>query len=110
MKKCEHGTVIEICGMRGVAFTAFAVVCLAAGFVAFPAYVLKSAWNYFHFAPAINIYQGMLLWAIIAIMLYMVNSSAVSFKPHAKLTDDELQKIIENIRKKADFGGRDGEA
>ncbi len=84
--------------MRGVLFTIFAVACLAAGFIVFPAVVLKTAWNYFEFLPVISIYQGVLLWAIVAIALYMANNNVVSMRSGSRITDDELKQMIENIK------------
>ena len=58
--------VIQIDGFRGLILALFAVVCLAAGFIAFPGYVAMCIWNHFASLPPINLFQGVLLWAIVA--------------------------------------------
>ena len=68
--------IIQISGLRGILMMLFIVSCLAAGFIAFPAFVPMYAWNWStqYFAiPAINIYQGLMLWAIVAISGFIIN-------------------------------------
>lgn len=82
----------------------FIVSCLAAGFIAFPAFVAMYTWNWStqYFAiPAINIYQGLMLWAIVAISGFIINDRKkflVAFKTPDRLTDEEMKKVLERVR------------
>ncbi len=96
--------IIQISGIKGLLFAGFVVTCLAAGFIAFPAIVAMYIWNYaagmFAF-PAINIYQGLLLWAMIAITGYIINDRKkylVALKAPAQLSEQEVQKILERVK------------
>ena len=75
--------IIQICGIKGILTALFIVTCLAAGFIAFPGYVAMTIWNHFTtgITPAINLYQGILLWAIVAIIYFIATKQrfAVSF-------------------------------
>lgn len=82
----------------------FVVTCLVAGFVAFPAIVAMSLWNYvanYVAIPTINIWQGLMLWAIIAITGFIINSRKkylVAFSPRNQLSEEELNKVMERVR------------
>lgn len=96
--------IIQISGIKGLLFAGFVVTCLAAGFIAFPALVAMSIWNYaaglFAF-PAINIYQGLLLWAMIAIIGFIVNDRKkylVALQAPTQLSEQEVQKILERVK------------
>ncbi len=95
--------VIQISGIRGLLSAAFVVVCLIAGFVAFPALVLNKLWN--HFAditgalPYINGFQGLILWAILAVSYLILNQKQrylVAFEP--KTNRREIKDIINEIK------------
>lgn len=96
--------VIQISGLRGILMVVFIATCLVAGFIAFPAIVAMHAWNWvanFIAVPTINIVQGLMLWAIIAISAYIINDRKkylFSFCPKNKLSDDEIQKILNNVK------------
>lgn len=97
--------VIKISGIKGIFFVVFAVSCLAAGFIAFPAIVAMQVWNYISahtsFLPVINIYQGLLLWAIVAIVGFLMKdekNSLVAFKTKDQLSKDELDAVMRRIK------------
>lgn len=92
--------VIQIDGLRGLVMALFAVVCLAAGFVGFPGLVAMTIWNYFDILPPINLFQGILLWAIVAMSIYLLNGRKVliSFASPKELTDAEMDKLMERVR------------
>ena len=72
--------IIDVNGFRGLALFVFIVVCLACGFIAFPGYVSMMLWNAFAPSislPEISLLQGILLWAIIAFMIYMFSNHKV---------------------------------
>lgn len=104
MKK-RKTKVIQIAGLRGILMVVFAAVCLAAGFIAFPGMVAMHIWNYaasFSYAiPAINIYQGILLWSIFGITGFIINDRKkylVAFKAPEELSDDEMKKLLERVK------------
>ena len=79
MKK--RARVIQISGLRGILMMAFIGVCLVAGFVGFPAICAMKLWNYasnFAPLPLINFYQGLMLWAIVAISGFIINDKIVA--------------------------------
>ena len=95
--------VIQISGIRGLLSAAFVVVCLIAGFVGFPALVLNKLWN--HVAditgtiPYINMFQGLILWAILAVSYLILNKKQrylVAFEP--KTNRREIKDIINEIK------------
>lgn len=96
--------VIQISGFRGILMVVFIATCLAAGFIAFPAIVAMNAWNWvanFIAIPTINIVQGVMLWAIVAISGFIINDRKkylFSFSPKNKLNDEEVQRILDNVK------------
>lgn len=103
MKK--RARVIQISGLRGILLVIFIGTCLCAGFVAFPSICTMHIWNYvanFISIPLINIYQGAMLWAIIAISGFIINDKE-KFLVEFSASDDELsekdmQKLMERVK------------
>lgn len=103
MKK--RARVIQISGLRGILLVIFIGTCLCAGFVAFPSICAMHIWNYvanFISIPLINIYQGAMLWAIIAISGFIINDKE-KFLVEFSASDDELsekdmQKLMERVK------------
>lgn len=103
MKKKNKVRIIQIAGLRGILSACFIGVCLAAGFVGFPALMLTKIWN--HFAqtcaalPYINIFQGIILWAILAVSYVILNREyhfLVAFEPQT--TTKDIKKILSEIK------------
>jgi len=73
--------IIDVNGFRGLALFLFIVLCLIAGFVAFPGYLAMMLWNagagYISALPEISYFQGLLLWAITAMSLYTFGNQKV---------------------------------
>ena len=98
----RNAKIIQISGIKGLITALFVVTCLAAGFVAFPGFVAMNIWN--HFAgssvPEINLYQGILLWAIVALVYFIANkqSFSVSFETPKELNEEELNMLMERIK------------
>lgn len=96
--------IIQIDGFRGLITAVFMAVCLVAGFVAFPGLVAMHLWNKYLVAlymfPMLNLFQGILLWGIIAITYCIVSKKglAVSFKETPELSDRELDMIMKKAR------------
>lgn len=96
--------IIQIDGFRGLITAAFMGVCLFAGFVIFPGFVAMYYWNKYlvnlYMFPVLNLLQGVLLWAIVAISYCILSKKglAVSFKEAPELSDRELDMIMKKAR------------
>lgn len=96
--------VIQINGFRGLLFAFFIISCLVAGFIAFPAFLTMQTWNYLALKtgsfPALSFTGGALLWAIIALSIYLFNKRRliVSFGAQQELSEDEIKNVISKIR------------
>lgn len=96
--------VIQISGFRGILMVVFIATCLAAGFIAFPAIVAMNLWNYaasYIAIPLINVWQGLMLWAIVAISVFIINDRKkylIAFSPKSKLSDEEIKKILDKVK------------
>lgn len=103
----RNARVIQISGLRGILLGLFVAVCLIAGFVGFPAFVAMHAWNFAsHYIaiPAIGFIQGLMLWAIVALAVFLINDRKgflTSFTLPNQIPDEEMQKILENVRMQA---------
>ena len=92
--------VVKIDGIKGIITAVFMVACLFAGFVISPGYAAMYLWNRYlaaaYMFPQLSLFQGILLWAIIAITYCILtkNGFAISFKSTPGLNDDELNEII----------------
>lgn len=102
--------IIQITGFRGVLMMLFIGSCLAAGFVAFPSLVAMKCWNYvanYISIPLLNIWQGLMLWAIVAISVFIINDRKkylVAFNSSSSsktLSEDEIKKILDNVKAQA---------
>ena len=97
--------IIQISGFRGLIMAVFVVICLTAGFVGFPALMAMQGWNYaaeiFGF-PQINMLQGLMLWAIIAISGYIINEKGkyfVSLNSAKGLQEKDVRKLMQRINR-----------
>jgi hypothetical protein len=96
--------VLQIKGFRGLFITFFIISCLIAGFIAFPSFVLMSAWNYLAdkitSLHIINFWGGLLLWGIIICIMLIFNKKRfiVSFNTQKELNEDEMKEIISKIQ------------
>lgn len=96
--------IIQISGLRGILMVVFIATCLAAGFVAFPSLVAMHVWNYatqYISLPLINFWQGLMLWAIVAISGFILNDRKkylVAYSPKTNLNDEEVKKILETVK------------
>ncbi len=97
--------VIKINGFRGLLTALFIGICMFAGFVLFPAKVAMHLWNLYlvtlYNFPTIDMFQGILLWGIIAISYYILSKGSipVSFQSvNNELSDAELNMIMKNAK------------
>ena len=99
--------VIQIRGIRGLIIAGFSVCCLAAGFIAFPGWILMLSWNastqYFENLPTIGLFQGVLLWAIIvtAYFVFRKEKVVVCMKSPQGLSDEELKAVFADMKRQA---------
>jgi len=98
--------IIKTYGFHWVLLGLFVVVCVVAGFIVFPAIVLAHMWNYMVYVTkilhTINIFQGILLWGIIAITLYITTKEKfrTSYSEGKRITKNEVRHIIKEARSK----------
>ena len=96
--------IIEINGFRGFLTFMFIGVCLVDGFVVFPAKVAMYLWNNlvsaYLAAPIINVWQGLLLWAAVALTGYIASGKKVfvSFSEPEQLNDAEMKMLMDRVK------------
>ena len=99
--------VIQIKGLRGLIIAGFVVTCLFAGFVIFPGLVAMKLWNfittYSMQLPQIGLFQGVLLWGIIAGVYFTFKKDKyiVCMKTPEGLNEEELKAVFEDVKKQA---------
>lgn len=97
--------VITINGFRGIIAAIFIVCGLVAGFIISPGWVCMKLWNhvfeYSNHISTMNIYQGILLWSIIALVIYALNNkkALIGFGTCTGLSQDQIRDIMERTRK-----------
>ena len=101
-KKRNKLRVIQISGFRGILSACFVVSCLVAGFVGFPALAIYKLWNHFgvNVLPQINFFQGLILWAILAVSYLILNQKhqyLTTFEPKTQ-SPAEIKNIINEIK------------
>ena len=96
--------VIQINGIQGIIFLIGAVICLIAGFVAFPGMVFKLGWNFIAHAtavvPTIGMLQGTLLWGIVVVSYFAFKKKGffIEFKSGNDLSREEMDAVIRKIQ------------
>lgn len=104
----KKAKIVEIRGLRGIAMVLFVAVCLGAGFVIFPAQVAMKAWNYLALnyipLPLISLWQGVMLWAAVALSVFIINSKRriLSLRSTAELSEQEMKTLMERIKIQAE--------
>lgn len=97
--------VITINGLRGILAAIFVVFGLIAGFVISPGWVCMKIWNYLFeqsgVVSVMNLFQGVMLWAIIALSLYALNNkrALIGFGSYPSLTPEQIKNIMEKTKK-----------
>jgi len=96
--------IIQIDGIKGLITVAFVALGLFSGFIVSPGFVAMYLWNKYlaaaYLLPQINLFQGILLWAIAVIVYFILTKDgfAVSFGSTKELSDEELNAIIQKAR------------
>ncbi len=92
--------VITINGIRGVLAAIFIVLGLIAGFIISPGWVCMHLWNHIfedsNTVALMNIYQGIMLWAIIALSLYALNNkkALIGFGSYQGLSPEQIKDLM----------------
>lgn len=95
--------IIQINGFRGLCAAVGIVVCLIAGFVAFPGLVMMKGWNLlaeYVTIPTISLIQGVLLWGI-SVVSYMIltkNRVLVAYRHADELSQEEMNAVMQKIQ------------
>ncbi len=93
--------VITINGIRGILVAVFLVLGLIAGFIISPGWVCMKAWNYFFENSSVvslmNLYQGIMFWAIIVLSLYALNNkrALIGFGSYQGLSSEQIKDIMQ---------------
>ena len=96
--------VITINGIRGILAAIFVVLGLIAGFIISPGWVCMHIWNYFMAESGrfimMNLFQGIMLWSIIALSLYAINNRRplIGFGSYSGLSPEQIKDIISNAK------------
>ncbi len=96
--------VITINGIRGVLVAIFIVLGLIAGFIISPGWVCMHIWNYIfedsNTVALMNIYQGIMLWTIIALSLYALNNkkALIGFGSYQGLTPEQIKDLMNRAK------------
>lgn len=96
--------VITINGIRGMIAAIFVVLGLIAGFIISPGWVCMQLWNYIFedsgTVALMNIYQGIMLWAIIALSLYALNNkkALIGFGSYQGLSPEQIKDIMNKAK------------
>lgn len=100
--------VITINGVRGAIVAIFVVLGLIAGFIISPGWVCMQAWNYFFsdsgVVATMNLFQGVMLWAIIALSLYALNNkrALIGFGSYQGLSPEQIKDIMNRAKASED--------
>ena len=96
--------VITINGIRGILVAIFIVLGLIAGFIISPGWVCMHIWNYIfedsNTVALMNIYQGIMLWTIIALSLYALNNkkALIGFGSYQGLTPEQIKDLMNRAK------------
>lgn len=96
--------VITINGVRGICVAIFVVLGLIAGFIISPGWACMQVWNkVFQDSVSLstmNLFQGIMLWAIIALTLYALNNkrALIGFGSYPTLSPDQIKDIMNRAK------------
>lgn len=96
--------VITVNGIRGLIAALFCIAGLIAGFVISPGWVCMKTWNHFFeyssTLSVMNIWQGIMLWAVIALSLYALNNkrTLIGFGSYKGLTPEQIKEVIRKAK------------
>ena len=98
---------IEIRGISGLFKLLYIITCAFAGFAIFPGVALMFLWNTFiagnALAPAIGLFQGLLLYAILVVLFLICKGTKFSLAcSFSDLSDEELATLISKAKMDAE--------
>ncbi len=97
--------IITINGIRGMITAIFIVMGLIAGFIISPGWVCMTLWNHllkdYNIFAQMNLFQGIMLWLIIALSLYALNNkqALIGFGSYTGLNPEQIRDIMERSKK-----------
>ncbi len=97
--------VIQIKGIKGIIMACFITSCILSGFVVFPGWLNMQVWNIIATdvsnMPTIGLFQGILLWGILAASYFIFRKEkvVVCVKNPQGLTEEELKAVFADIKK-----------
>ena len=100
--------VITINGVRGLFAAIFVVLGLVAGFIISPGWVCMQIWNKIAeetlSITTMNLFQGIMLWAIIALSLYALNNkrTLIGFGSYKGLSPEQVKDIMSRAKDSED--------
>lgn len=96
--------VITINGIRGIFAAIFIIMGLIAGFIISPGWLCMNIWNYIMEQTGrlitMNLFQGILLWSIIALSLYAINNRKplIGFGSYPALSPEQIKDIMKRAK------------
>ena len=93
--------------LKRIFLAIFIVTCLFAGFVVFPGWLCMHLWNLISShtfnIPAIGLFQGVLLWGIIAASYFIFRKEkvVVCMRGQEGLSEEELKAVFANIKRQS---------
>lgn len=96
--------IITINGFRGILAVIFIALGLIAGFIISPGWLCMTIWNHYlaesNIVSSMNLFQGIILWAIIALTLYALNGKhqLIGFGNYPSLSRDQLKDIMNRAK------------
>lgn len=96
--------VITINGVRGIFAAIFVVLGLIAGFIISPGWVCMQIWNKIAEETlsntTMNLFQGIMLWSIIALSLYALNNkrTLIGFGSYPTLSPEQIKDIMNRAK------------
>ncbi len=100
--------VITINGIRGMLMAIFLVLGLIAGFIISPGWLCMTLWNNYAAETLslanMNLIQGIMLWAIIALSLYALNNRhmLIGFGSYQGLTPEQMSDVMNRAKASED--------
>ena len=101
MKKIK---VVEISGLRGILALVYGAICLAGGFILFPAWALMSLWNlfgtYVYRLPQMNLIQGFMLYAVLVLLYFATGKKQSGIGIYSEtMSKSNLATLMKDIDK-----------
>lgn len=96
--------VITINGIRGILAVIFIALGLIAGFIISPGWLCMTVWNHYFsnstIVNSMNLFQGILLWTMIALTLYALNGKhqLIGFGNYPVNSREQFREIMNKAK------------